>query len=307
MTALAKRLIVGNGAPFDPEQGLDLLDLAKAHGDSEAPLIEATLAAAGAWRSQSWDKALELLGLAAERGAELARGQLQLLSKASGPVESWRALSRRIDLAAWFDVPVRRPVHEAPRIRAAERFVSPAVCDWLISRAQGKLQRAQMTGDYGQAPKIGSERNNSVLIVDVVQADVVITLVRARIAAFIKLPTICFEPPQILHYAVGEEFKPHFDFLRKTPGAPGEYQGDRLMTFLLYLNDGYEGGETDFPRVGVRHKGAKGDCLVFANVDPAGRPDPLTLHAGRPVEHGVKWVLSQWVHDRPYGGVPMAA
>jgi prolyl 4-hydroxylase len=305
MTAFARRLIVGEGAPFDPQRGLDLLGRAKALGDAEAPLVEATLAAAGAWRAQSWDDALTLLGEAAARGADLARRQLELLGGPRGADEDWRTLARRVDLKTWFDVPPRKPICEAPRMRVGERFLPSAVCDWLIARAAGRLQRAEVTDDYGAEARIAGHRSNSVFIMDVVRADVVVALVRARISAFVKLPTICFEPPQLLHYAVGEEFKPHFDFLRKGVSGPGEYQGDRLMTFLLYLNDGYEGGETAFPRVGVRHKGAKGDCLVFANVDPAGRPDPLTLHAGSPVSRGEKWALSQWIHDRPYSGVPM--
>lgn len=304
MTAFAKRLIVGEGAPFDPQRGLDLLSRAKLLGDPEAPLVEATLAASGAWRAQSWDEALGLLGEAAERGADLARRQLELLGGPRGADETWRALARRVDLAPWFDVPPRRPICETPRMRVGEGFLSPAACDWLMARAAGRLRRAEVTDDYGAGSRLAEHRSNSVFVLDVVRADVVIALVRARISAFVKLPTVCFEPPQVLHYAVGEKFGAHFDFLRKTASGPGEYQGDRIMTFLLYLNDGYEGGETDFPRVGVSHKGAKGDCLVFANVDAAGRPDPLTLHAGSPVLRGEKWALSQWIHDRPVSGVP---
>jgi len=55
----------------------------------------------------------------------------------------------------------------------------------------------------------------------------------------------------------------------------------------------------DFPRVGVRYKGARGDALLFFNVDATGRPDPDTIHAGRPTTQGEKWVLSQWIRSRP--------
>jgi prolyl 4-hydroxylase len=71
-----------------------------------------------------------------------------------------------------------------------------------------------------------------------------------------------------------------------------------VATFLAYLNDGYVGGETDFPRAGLRFKGAAGDALMFANVDLQGRPEPLSLHAGLPPGSGEKWVLSQWIRDR---------
>jgi prolyl 4-hydroxylase len=71
------------------------------------------------------------------------------------------------------------------------------------------------------------------------------------------------------------------------------------MTFLLYLNDDYEGGETEFPVIGLRWKGRKGEGLFFWNVQPGGAPDERTLHAGAPVSRGEKWVLSQWIEGRP--------
>ena len=111
------------------------------------------------------------------------------------------------------------------------------------------------------------------------------------------------EPPQILHYAPGQELKAHFDFLRGNShagyGRDGQYHGDRVVTFLLYLNDGYEGGETDFPRAKLRYKGRKGDALFFANLR-SGEPDPASLHCGTPILQGEKWLFSQWIHDRPF-------
>ena len=99
-----------------------------------------------------------------------------------------------------------------------------------------------MVEGFGDAPTYTAGRANSDFIMDIVQADVVLSLRRARISAFVGLPTVCVEPPQILHYAIGQELKPHFDFLQRTTPAAPAYQGDRAATFLLYLNDGYEGG-----------------------------------------------------------------
>ncbi|MEI9890695.1 MAG: hypothetical protein WDN45_08980 [Caulobacteraceae bacterium] len=53
--------------------------------------------------------------------------------------------------------------------------------------------------------------------------------------------------------------------------------GQRVATALVYLNDeALEGGETDFPQLNLRHRGRKGDALVFFNVDASGRPDRRT-------------------------------
>jgi prolyl 4-hydroxylase len=70
----------------------------------------------------------------------------------------------------------------------------------------------------------------------------------------------------------------------------------------MYLNDDYEGGETDFPALGLRHRGRKGDALLWANVDRVGDPDRRTLHAGLAATRGEKWLLSQWIRDRTPAG-----
>jgi prolyl 4-hydroxylase len=114
------------------------------------------------------------------------------------------------------------------------------------------------------------------------------------------MPTQFFEPPTMLHYKPGETFQPHYDFLDDTkPGLSNEIaqNGQRVLTFLLYLNESFDGGETEFPLIDVRYKGNKGDALCFWNVMADGSPDRRTLHAGLPPTRGEKWLLSQWVRN----------
>ena len=128
---------------------------------------------------------------------------------------------------------------------------------------------------------------------------------RARIGAATDLPPSVMELTKVLHYSVGQEFAPHFDFIDPaTPGMAGEVQarGRRLVTFLIYLNDDSDGGETEFPAIGLRHRGRRGDALMFANVDLAGIPDRKTLHTGLAPTRGEKWLLSQWIRDRVPAG-----
>ena len=96
------------------------------------------------------------------------------------------------------------------------------------------------------------------------------------------------EPLHILRYAPGQEYKPHLDAI---PNA----QNQRNWTILVYLNDGYSGGETRFDLLNVEFRGAPGDALIFRNVDEQGRLDPRTRHAGVPVTGGVKWLATRWI------------
>jgi prolyl 4-hydroxylase len=75
-------------------------------------------------------------------------------------------------------------------------------------------------------------------------------------------------------------------------------RGQRIITFLVYLNDDYEGGETDFPELGLRYHGAKCDGLFFTNALPDGEADLRMVHAGRPPKDNEKWLMSQFIRNR---------
>ena len=147
-------------------------------------------------------------------------------------------------------------------------------------------------------------RTCSDFVIDIVEGGIAMLLLRTKISAVTSIPVLHMEPPQIFHYAVGQEIKAHFDFLfdgTHSYGQEGKYTGDRLATFLMYLNEGYEGGDLEFPRVGYRYRGKTGDGILFASQRD-GKPDPMSLHAAKPVVTGEKYILSQWIHNQPFGG-----
>jgi prolyl 4-hydroxylase len=76
-------------------------------------------------------------------------------------------------------------------------------------------------------------------------------------------------------YEPGQQFKRHIDesFIRNEVEAS-------YYTFMIYLNEGYAGGETRFDDVAVN--GEKGKALVFLHSLP---------HEGSEVTRGIKYVL----------------
>jgi hypothetical protein len=138
---------------------------------------------------------------------------------------------------------------------------------------------------------------------NVLEADLVSVLVQVRMCANTGVPFRYLEPLSVLHYAVGEEITEHFDFVDplQTPNYEQELaeNGQRIVTFLVYLNDDYAGGKTEMPEVGISHQGQKGEGLFFVNAHPNGDPDRRTVHAGRPPTQGEKWVVSQFMRSRP--------
>jgi len=110
------------------------------------------------------------------------------------------------------------------------------------------------------------------------------------------------EPPQIFHYATGQGIDAHYDSLYDGEhgyGRDGTYEGDRLATLLMYLNDDYEGGVLEFVKVGYKYRGKTGDAIFFASLR-GGRFDEQALHGASTVTRGEKFILSQWIHDRPF-------
>ena len=61
------------------------------------------------------------------------------------------------------------------------------------------------------------------------------------------------------------------------------------------------GGDLEFPKVGYSHRGKTGDGIFFASQRD-GKPDPMSLHAAKPVVQGEKYIISQWIHNQAFGG-----
>lgn len=289
-TVLGARLVSARGAPHDPVRGADFIHRAANGGQQDAAAYASVLAATGVGRDQNWDDALGALAAAAALGH--ARSQQAL------PV------ARSMALEAWLSPPaMERHSEDADQPLVAEipDFVPSQVCDWIIAQSKDFLRPAPVYNAAG-AGLADQARTNSGTGFSLLDMDVVIALVRARIAAAIPQAIETFETTNVLHYAVGQKFSPHFDFIDPaTPDLAADVaaKGQRTGTFLIYLNDGYDGGETDFPVLQRKVKGRKGSALYFRNVDEAGNPDPRTWHAGTPPTKGEKWVLSQWMRASP--------
>ena len=48
-------------------------------------------------------------------------------------------------------------------------------------------------------------------------------------------------------------------------------------------------------------KAVKGDALLFYDVEPNGKVDPLSTHGSCPTLAGEKWVATRWIHSRKVG------
>jgi hypothetical protein len=160
------------------------------------------------------------------------------------------------------------------------------ICDVLIAMTAGRLVPARVYDPVSREDIVAAHRNNTVATFDIGSAELVHALLQARMSAACGVSERMMEAPTILHYAAGEQIQDHYDFVdpKSTRDYAGEIarNGQRVFTFLVYLNDDYDGGETAFPDLGLVHKGRRGDALYFVNALADLAPDLRTLHAGRP-------------------------
>lgn len=291
------------------EQSGQWLDQASESGHAEASERIALFEAMGIARQQSWERALHYLQLAARQGSRRAAEQLLLLANPAGDPacpdsmanQDWASIPSRIDVAARTTAPPKEPLSQSPHIRLMRGFATKAECRWLVELARKRLSPATVFDRASGGQTQDPSRDNSYLLLRLGEMNVFTEVIRARISAATRLPIPLFEPSQLLHYSVGQQFKPHHDYLDPANPAYAEDLarfGQRIATVLIYLNDEYEGGETSFPAIGLNFRARVGDALFFANVTRDGAPDLSTMHAGLPPTSGEKWVFSQWIRDR---------
>jgi hypothetical protein len=315
-TRLGKRLIVGNNAPLLPTDGTRFLLDALNGGGAEAGARLAVLMAAGVYVEPNLSDALRLLAAAAQRGWRTAQTQLLALTpdralasraeRAPTTADDWQRLADTVDLGFWTSAPAGETLHASPLIRSFQALVPDAVCRWLIEASRGVLTRALVYDAVGRRDIASRNRTNSWAQFDLMGSELIHLLVQLRMQAACGVPQCNMEATAVLHYAVGEESTNHFDFVSpETPDYDAEIarNGQRVLTFLVYLNDDYEGGRTDFVELGIAHKGRAGEGLFFVNAQENNIPDLRTLHAGRPPTRGEKWIVSQFVRGRRVLGV----
>lgn len=112
------------------------------------------------------------------------------------------------------------------------------------------------------------------------------------------------EPVQGQRYEVGQEFKAHTDWFNPD-GADWEQfcsvAGQRTWTFMIYLNDVESGGATRFKVIGKTVQPEQGKLLGWNNRNPDGSGNVSTLHHAMKVRKGLKYVITKWYRERPWG------
>ncbi len=264
-------------------------------------------------RPQDWSAALEWLAKAALKGYVPAQRQLLalVLTVSCARLSASTGLERRsgcrwpprVDVDSWRSSPPANVLSDDPRVSTFPGFTTPEVCEVLIGLAAGRLEPARVYDPVGQKDIVYAHRNNTVANFGVDAVEVIHALVQERMAAACGMPLRHFEAPTELHYSPGEQISNHYDFV-----DPEVHEGLRRRDRTQWPaadhvhpvpERDYDGGETAFPTLGFSHKGQVGEGIYFVNALPDMQPDLRMLHAGRPTTRGEKWIVTQFIRNRP--------
>ena len=186
------------------------------------------------------------------------------------------------------------PIDKA-ELYAVGNFITPEECGRLIAMIDAVARPSSaFDADYSTGYRTSYSG-------DVDPADPFVRRIQRRIDDLLGVDPSYGETIQGQRYLPGQQFQPHTDwFPSGTPYWEQEKDrgGQRSITAMAFLNPVEEGGETDFPRVGVSFTPKPGVLLIWNNADAEGRPNPWTIHAGTPVKRGVKYIFTKWYRAR---------
>jgi prolyl 4-hydroxylase len=165
-----------------------------------------------------------------------------------------------------------------------ENVLTPEECQWLIDRGESR--------GFEVATVYSAEEDNNVVRKDIrdnwrvlekfpALAKVLFDLVKPHLPPVVDGKKVVgfYYLFRYYRYFVGNNFAPHVDhtvYADELDGTESRY------TFLIYLNDGFKGGETAFPKLNKKVEPKKGMALAFRHNNE---------HAGLTVLEGVKYLV----------------
>lgn len=182
-------------------------------------------------------------------------------------------------------------------------FLSKEECEYLIKIAKEKgMEKSMVYTDNGDMVDSSVRISEQTWLYDT--DNEFVKQISQRIAKFVNMPVENQEAMQLLHYHPGGMYNPHHDACEGDEDScfrMNKNGGPRLLTVIVYLNDDFEGGGTDFPNVGITVQPVQGKAVIFNNVDMYTHEILQdSLHAGLPVTNGEKWMLNKWIHTKKY-------
>ena len=205
-------------------------------------------------------------------------------------------------------------VGDALDICVIENFLTRKQCEVLASVIKERAVRATVSVVGEPEHHVDNEyRSSSTCSLSEVSLG---RMVDAKILAYMGIHPTFSESLEGQHYKEGQEFKSHTDTYE--PGTDefekhAKISGQRTWTFMVYLNEPVQGGETHFPGVRWMRDGETrsnpmeisplaGRAVAWNNLHPNGSVNHSAIHQGCPVIRGEKTIVTKWFRTKRFVG-----
>lgn len=193
---------------------------------------------------------------------------------------------------------VQRVPNMTLELFSCRAFLPPALCGKLIERIDTHRRPSTIADPNGD----DYFRTSETCDLDIAWPESV--ELEERLNAISGIDPQHGEALQGQRYDVGQEFKAHTDYFDPWGQDYDRFcsvAGQRSWTFMIYLNNVASGGGTRFKQIGKTFQPETGRLLAWNNRLPDGQINPATLHHGMKVRSGIKYVITKWYREKPWG------
>jgi prolyl 4-hydroxylase len=176
-------------------------------------------------------------------------------------------------------------------------FITDDEREYILNQAKDKFEDSIILGGTDK----GIRKSKTAWLP---RDDPVIKPIIERVCDLTGVPHEHAEKLQVVRYEPDGYYKEHHDAACDPGKESYEFEkngGQRKVTMLLYLSDGFEGGSTRFPNLDLEMKPDKNGGILFFPLQQDGdKCHPNALHAGMPVTNGEKYIANVWLRENPY-------
>ena len=193
------------------------------------------------------------------------------------------------------------------RLRQIPMAVEISMCQAIIAEVERVEELEESRTEFSGSQKNESLTSSSNLALKRISIEVE-EKVKSIICSELHWQCNRLEPISIVRYRKGEEYKPHYDdfgpiyFYHRQYSEANKLSiaGNRVSTAIIYLNDDYTGGETEFVITGNIVMPETGKLIAWNNINIQGCRIKNALHCGRMVKEGTKYIVSVHLRESDY-------
>ena len=180
-----------------------------------------------------------------------------------------------------------------------DNFISNELCDKIIELAKPLIRRSTVLDE--NQPLDNQRTSSNTFLNPNLNKNKDVQIIDKKINELLGIPIEFYEELQVANYKPGQLYNPHYDACKKNDDYCKEVfnklgGNNRYATFIIYLNDDFTGGETEFPKKNIDIKPKKGKAVLFFDLnDDYTDVRENSFHGGKPPITGEKWMCNKWI------------